>query len=444
MFKSVLNSYYSLRQKLKPSQILVLGFLFYIMIGVAVLSLPFCRTVSIRLIDNLFNVVSAISTTGLSTVSVVDSYTFWGELTILLLIQLGGIGYMTISSFIIIARGKPLSQTRMSVLNTGFALPKGFHIKRFVWHLVIFSFLIEAIGSAVLWLEFKHAGVENPLWFAIFHCISAFATAGFGLLDNSMEPFRDNFTVNLTLNILCFLGSIGFIVLQDVWLAFRYKQTHRITFTSQIIVSLTLLVFVIGTPLIYFSEPTIQQLPAFNRLLAASFQVISASTTAGFNSIPIGSLSTASITVIIIAMLIGASPSGTGGGIKTTSVSSLFAIVGSMIRNRQKISFFNREIPETRLFTAVAHTTIYISVLFCGILLLCLTNPFSFEQIFFEASSALGTVGLSMGITSSFNDFGKIVLTILMYVGRVGVLTVGLSLFAEADQKKMKVSDLAV
>jgi len=442
MFFSLLRSYGKLRHKLRPSQILVLGYFFYTVIGVAVLSLPICRTTTVRLIDNLFNVVSAISTTGLSTVSVPDSYTFWGQLTILILVQLGGIGYMTVSSFIIIARGKPLSQNRIDVLNTGFALPKGFHIKRFIWHLMIFSLIIEAIGSTILWIEFKNAGIENPFWFAVFHCISAFATAGFGLLNNNLEPFRNNFTVNITLDILCFLGSIGFIVLQDVWLAFRFKR--KTTFTSQIIVSLTLLVFAIGTPLIYFFEPTVQNLMPLDRMLASSFQVISASTTAGFNSIPIAGLSAATIMVLIIAMLIGASPSGTGGGIKTTSVSSLFAIVASMVRSREKISFFNREIPESRLFTAVAHTTIYISVLFTGILLLCLTNPFTFEQIFFEASSALGTVGLSMGITSSFNDFGKIILSVLMYVGRVGVLTVGLSLFAEADQRKMKVSDLAV
>jgi len=428
---------------LKPAQMLICGFLSYAILGTMLLSLPCARETPVRLVDNLFNVVSAISTTGLTTVSVADSYTFFGEFVLLALFQLGGIGYMTTTSFIILACGRPLSQTRVGVFNAGFSLPQGFRVARFLRHVVLFSLIIEAIGAALLYIEFHSYGVARPLWAAAFHSVSAFATAGFSLNNNSLEDFTASGIVNLTVGVLCYLGAIGFIVLQDVYLALRSPR-HRITFTSKVILVMTALVLVVEMPLFLACEPSLRSMPIGERIYAAFFQVMAASTTSGFNSIPIGRLSAASLTLIVIAMVIGASPSGTGGGIKTTTLSVLLGIAGSTLRGRPKTTFFRHQIPDHRVATAVASATLYAAVLTVGVFLLSLTEKQDYLKLVFETASALGTVGLSTGITGELTDLGKGLITAIMFVGRVGPLTLGFALMrsACADAKHLE-ADLA-
>lgn len=416
---------------LKPAQMLTCGFVSYTLAGVALLSLPFARETPIRLIDNLFNVVSAISTTGLSTIGVADSYSLFGEFVLLALFQLGGIGYMTTTSFIILACGRPLSDTRIGVFNAGFSLPQGFRVARFIRHVVAFSLIIEAVGAALLYFEFRSYGVPQPLWSAVFHSVSAFATAGFSLNNNSLEDFRDSGIVNLTVGALCYLGAIGFIVLQDAWLAARSGR-HTITFTSKVILIITALVLAVEMPLFLACEPSLRSMPVHERIYAAFFQIMAASTTSGFNSIPIGKLSAASLTLIVVAMVIGASPSGTGGGIKTTSLSVLLGIVGSTLRGRSGITFFRHRIPPHRVATAVASATLYIAVLAGAVFLLSITERQDYLELVFETASALGTVGLSTGITGELTDLGKWIVTAIMFIGRVGPLTLGFALMRSA------------
>lgn len=428
---------------LKPAQMLTCGFLSYALAGTALLSLPFARHAPVRLIDNLFNVVSAISTTGLTTISVSDSYTFFGEFVLLAMFQLGGIGYMTTTSFIILARGRPLSQSRIGVLHAGFSLPEGFRVNRFIRHIVIFSLIIEAAGAALLYGEFRAYGVADPLWSAVFHSVSAFATAGFSLNNNSLEDFHASGVVNLTIGVLCYLGAIGFIVLQDAYLAVR-RRGHGITFTSKVILIITALVLIVEMPLFLACEPSLRTMPVRERIYAAFFQVMAASTTSGFNSIPIGKLSAASLTLIVVAMVIGASPSGTGGGIKTTSLSVLLGIAGSTLRGRSGITFFRHQIPAHRVGTAVASTTLYMAVLTVGVFLLSITEKQDYLKLVFETASALGTVGLSTGITAELTDAGKWLLTAIMFIGRVGPLTLGFALLRSASEDaRLTQADLA-
>lgn len=419
-------------ETLKPFQLLTLGFFSYVVVGVALLSLPFSQRLSVPLVDNLFTAVSAMSTTGLTTVSVSDSYTFFGELVILILFQLGGLGYMTITSFIIVARQDDISVARRKILSTQFALPQGFWISQFVRNVVVFTVVIEALGAIPLYFEFSKAGMTRPLWSAIFHSVSAFATAGFSLNNNSLEGFRDNLVVNATIGTLCYLGALGFIVLHDAYLACTRKK-YRITFTSKTILLMTALVLLVFAPILFFCEPEIAHLPWPEQLCVSVFQIMTASSTAGFNTIPISTLSAASLTVIIVSMVIGASPSGTGGGIKTTTFSALLGILGSILRGRTDvITFFRHTIPTRRLMTAVASVTLYVSVLWSGIFLLALSDKQDYLKLVFEAASALGTVGLSMGITSALTVAGKLIITTLMFFGRVGPLVVGLSFFYSA------------
>lgn len=436
-------SAYAKWMTLKPAQLVTCGFLSYAVLGTMLLSLPFARQTPIRLIDNAFNVVSAISTTGLTTISVADSYSGFGEFVLLVLFQLGGIGYMTTTSFIILACGRPLSETRVGVFNAGFSLPEGFRVARFIRHVVIFSVAIEAIGATLLYFEFRSYGIAQPLWSAVFHSVSAFATAGFSLNNNSLEDFTASGLVNLTIGSLCYLGAIGFIVLQDACLAARHRR-HKITFTSKVILAITALVLAVEMPLFLVCEPSLRAMPIRERIYAAFFQIMAASTTSGFNSIPIGKLSAASLTLIVVAMVIGASPSGTGGGIKTTSLSVLLGIAGSTLRGRSTVTFFRHQIPTHRVATAVASTMLYISVLATGVFLLSLTEKQDYLKLIFETASALGTVGLSTGITSELTDLGKWLVTAIMFIGRVGPLTLGFALIHSACEATSHIqADLA-
>ena len=413
----------------KPSQLLTFGFLSYVLIGLGLLALPIAQAQPTSLIDNLFTTVSAISTTGLTTVSVADAYTGFGEFVILLLFQLGGLGYMTVTSFLILSRQSPISPTRHSILSTQFSLPQGFWMSQFVRNVMLYTLACETLGAIPLYVEFTRAGVPAPLWSAVFHSVSAFATAGFSLNNNSLEGFRDNITVNATIGVLCYLGALGFIVMQDAYYACRRKG-YRITFTSKVILLITAFVLALFAPVLMFCEPEIAHLPWPSRACIAVFQIMTASSTAGFNTIPIGTLSAASLTLIIVSMVIGASPSGTGGGIKTTSLSALLGILISTVRGRtREVTFCKHTIPYHRLMSAAASITLYVIVLWSGIFLLCLSDRKDYLQLMFEAASALGTVGLSMGITAALSPWGKLIITALMFLGRVGPLTLGLALF---------------
>ncbi len=412
--------------RLKPAQLLTLGFLSYVVLGVLLLSLTWATSRPVSTLDNLFVVTSAVSTTGLSTVSVAGSYSFFGQFVLLCLFQLGGIGYMTISSFVLLARGRTLSSYRVGVLQAEFALPEELDIKSFIRQVVLFTVIIEFVGTIVLYREFQMAGVESPAWSALFHCVSAFATAGFSLNDDSLEGFRGNYVVCATIGILCYLGAIGFIVIQDAWRAARSREI-RITFTSKVILAMTALILIVGTPLLYFTDGSLQGVPPGERFVISAFQIMTASSTAGFNTVPILQLSAASLALIMMAMVIGASPSGTGGGIKTTTLSSLLAVLLSALTGRQRVTFWNHEIPLIRIFTATASATMYLICLAVGAFVMCLVDRHEFLPIVFEAASALGTVGLSLGITGDLTDAGKLLITLLMFLGRVGPLTIGMA-----------------
>jgi len=419
-------------ESLKPFQLLSLGFFSYVVIGLALLALPFSQKLPVSLVDNLFTTVSAMSTTGLTTISVADSYSYFGQVVILVLMQLGGLGYMTITSFIILSRGDRVSGVRRGVLCTQFALPQGFWMSQFVRHVVVFTLAIEVLGVFPLYSQFKQSGVPTPLWSAIFHSVSSFATAGFSLNNDSLEGFRDNVVVNVAIGTLCYLGAIGFIVLQDAFLACA-RRGHRITFTSKTILLMTALVLLVCSPVLMFCEPEIAHLPWPKRVCVSLFQIMTASSTAGFNTVPIGALSAASLTVIIVSMVIGASPSGTGGGIKTTSFSALLGLLVSTLRGHaEEVTFCKRAIPLYRLMSAVASVTLYVIVLWSGVFLLSLTERHDYLKLLFEASSALGTVGLSMGITGALSFAGKLIITALMFLGRVGPLTLGMAVFHSA------------
>lgn len=430
--------------RMRPVQQLVLGFAAYALIGAALLALPWSQHGRAGFVDHLFTSVSAISTTGLTTLSVSDRYTFAGQVVVLAMFQIGGVGFMTLSSVLILARGRALSEMRMGVLQAGFSVPRYFVMRHFLVHVVVFTGVCEAVGAVLLWWRFGVLGVEHPLWSAVFHSVSAFATAGFSLNNDSMAGFARDWPVNLIIGVLSYLGAIGFIVAQDVWYSVRLRE-RMVTFTSKVILTMTGAVFIVGTALLYFLEPGVRDMPVGDRLLASAFQVMTASSTAGFNTIPIGAMSSSGLVVIVIAMIIGASPSGTGGGIKTTTVSAILANLWSVLRGRASVVWLGHELPLARVLCAFAASSLYLVGLCIGVLLLCCTERQQFLDIVFEAASAIGTVGLSMGITGALSTAGKLVVIGLMFAGRCGPLTIGLALL-RPDQggTPLRRDDLAV
>jgi trk system potassium uptake protein TrkH len=420
---------------LHPVRLVALGYLSYVSVGWVLLALPLCHVADgVSAMDALFTSSSAVSTTGLTTVSTGHDFNLIGQIVILLLIQLGGIGYMTFGSFVVLSRSASLSARRQQIGKAVFSLPEEFRIDKFIRSVIVFTILAEVLGGLVLFFAFRSAGLSDPAWSAVFHSISAFCTAGFSLYDDSFESLRGNVTVNATLSILSYLGAIGFIVFIDGWRQVIGK-TKRLTLTSRIILVTTAWLSLAGITLFFVAEPTIQSLPPHERLAASFFQVITSITTAGFNTLPIGQLSQASLFLIILLMIIGAAPSGTGGGLKTTTFTALVGVIRSSILGREKVTFWNKEIPEERIRVAIASLGLYAGSLILGCYLLALTESVPFEGLLFESASALGTVGLSTGITAQLTPIVKLVLIALMFIGRFGPLAFGIALFFPSGQK---------
>jgi len=422
-----------------PSKIVMLGYLSYVFVGWIALSLPISSGPGISALDNLFTATSAVSTTGLVTMNISDAYSLFGQIVILLLIQVGGIGYMTFGSYLLLSRASEISVQRQAISRTVFSLPESFRIDKFIRSVVAFTVIIETAGVLALYPIFDTAGVPTPLWSAVFHSVSAFCTAGFGLYPNSFMDFAGNFWLNLVIGTLSYCGAIGFIVFVDYWRKLRGKVA-QVTLTSRIIIWSTLWLSLIGMALIFFGEPAVRNLPVEDRLMAAGFQAMTAITTVGFNTIDTGALCNASLLLVIMLMVIGASPSGTGGGLKSTTFSALFGVMRSALRGEHVVTFWGKIIPFARIWTAVAGMSFYVTALLTSCYLLELTEQTDFVSNVFEVASALGTVGLSTGITSGLSSLGKLILVGAMFCGRLGPLTFGIALF-HRDEKEPKTSD---
>lgn len=391
-------------------------------------------------IDAMFLATSAISTTGLVTLDPGTTFSFWGELILLLLIQIGGVGYMTFMSFAYLIMQDRLSPLQTELTRASFGITREYYVPRFVRSVVVATIMIEAVGAFLLSLLFARAGVENPVWNGIFHAVSAFCTAGFSLFETSLEAFKGDPPVLYTISILSYLGAIGFIVLTDVteqlWVPMK-----RVGPTSKLIIFVSVGLALFATVFLLIFEPSIAALPVDQRVDNAFFQAMTASTTVGFNTVPIGALAPASIMVLYLLMFVGASPSGTGGGIKSTTAALLVAGAVSTITGRTTITSGGVTVPMNRVVQAMSTLVAALAVVFIAVTLMDLTGRYPFDRQLFEVISALGTVGLSMGLTAELNDAGKLIIIAAMYVGRVGILAFFVALAANgAREGKRRVS----
>lgn len=433
--------------RMTPQQHLVMGFLGYTVFGWLLLCLPWMHRGTVAWLDHLFIATSAISTTGLVTVSLADHYTWLGQFVVMALIQVGGVGYMTLTSFFLLSNRNNLAHWNQRILNAEFALPKGFHIHDFLRSVVMFTAIVEIVGAALFYMAFRGYGMASgeALWSAIFHSVSSFCTAGFGLYNDSFESFHGDYLVNATIIVLSSLGAIGFIVVTDAWNLIR-RRTPRITFTTKVILGMFGFLVMTGTLGLFFFESSIRSLPLAERSVTALFQAMTALTTVGFNTVPIGALATPMLLLLIFLMYVGASPSGTGGGMKSTTLTAVAAVMWSRIRGDRRVTFFGSQIPLERVYVATSSFIFYTALIFLGTFLLSFIEPQPLTSLLFEMASALGTVGLSMGITGSLTVGGKALIILAMFVGRLGVLTFGFALLSrrKPHNGKEETKDLAV
>lgn len=426
--------------------LLIKGYFLLMILCFGCLLLPICQNSENSIVNHIFFSVSIVSTTGLAPADFVGSYNFIGQFISLFFIQLGGVGYMALSSFIILRQFSELPNLSARLLKLEFNLPQKYPLRAFIYSVFWFTIFIESIGAILLYIGFLNEGVENPVWNAIFHSISAFCTAGFSLFGDSMTSFRDNSLITYTILALSLLGSIGFIVLLDFWLKI-IRVRKRITLTSKIILISTFSFWILAAIAIFLSDSELMK-NGWEGMEVAIFQSISAHTTVGFNNYDNGQISFAGTFIMIMLMIIGASPAGTGGGIKTTSVSSFIAVLRAILKRRKHVTFFNKEIPAENIYLAISSAIFYSIILIIGtwFVLVIENDVFSFEKILFEVASALSTVGLSTGITGELSDWSKIVISVLMFIGRLGVLTFGFALISKSPlmRNKPQVEDIAI
>ncbi|EQE14854.1 potassium uptake, TrkH family protein [Clostridioides difficile 6042] len=434
---------------MRPTQIMVSGFAAIIVIGALLLTLPIASQSgeSIGLLNALFTATSAGCVTGLVMVDTATYWSLFGQIVIITLIQIGGLGFMTVATmFSLMARKKIQLRERLLIqesLNQA-DLSGLVRLTRFV---LIITITIEGIGALVLSTVFiPQFGLSKGIWYSVFHAISAFCNAGFDLMGSVSGPFTslnsyvNNFTVSMTVCALIVLGGLGFPVVLDI---VRKRRFSKLNVHSKVVLFSTATLIFVGALFIFLIEfnqkATMADLPLKGKVLSAIFQSVTART-AGFNTLDLATLRESSVFVMIILMFIGASPASTGGGIKTTTLAVLIITVRSFLSGKSDIEAFERRLAPSTIKKSLGIFVISISAVIFGTLIISITQPnFTLVQSAFEVTSALATVGSSLAGTPNLNALGKIIIIIFMFMGRVGSLTLFMAILSGGRRKSQPI-----
>lgn len=428
---------------LSPAQIVVVGFAVTILVGAMLLNLPFASKSgeSVGFINALFTATSATCVTGLV---VVDTGTYWtnfGKVIIIGLIQVGGLGFMSMATLFSMLIGKKISLRERLIIQESLNQNDLAGLVRLTRHILIGTFIIEAIGALLLSSVFiPEKGIAKGLAYGLFHSISAFCNAGFDLVGDgrSLTPYVDNITVNLTICSLIILGGLGFTVIADV---LQKGKAQRLSLHTKIVLTMTAVLILAGFALFSLFEAgnpsTLGGLSAKGRVLGALFQSVSPRT-AGFNTIDLAAMTDSSKFLTIILMFIGGSPASTAGGIKTSTFALLVIAIITLIKGREHVEIYKRSIPYSAITKSLAVFGLAMTLVVTVTMILNITEKFDFLDILFEAVSAFGTVGLTLGITSSLTSIGKLVLIFTMFAGRVGALTILIALASREKKTLLK------
>ncbi|MFC1894688.1 TrkH family potassium uptake protein [Candidatus Dependentiae bacterium] len=432
--------------KISPGRILLGSFIFVIIVGTILLSLPQARVVDIPLIDLLFTSVSATCVTGLHVLPM-SYFTIFGQCVIMALIQIGGLGLMTLSFFLIslIMNLKLITQLVAGQLLEFELRTK---IKTFLSLIIGMTFISELIGTIILYFPLREFfDAKNAIFQAMFHSISAFCNSGTALLSTSLIQYGNKPMILLPITSLIFLGGIGFIVWYEIGTRiFKYfkKETEetpkKATFSlhTKVVLTTSLLLIIVGTIFFFFLEQknTLKDFNLINKIINSLF-MSTTTRTAGFNTINMAQTSLPTLFIFIILMFIGASPNSTGSGIKTTTFTIFLATIYSIVlKNKNYVEIYGRRIPIDQIYKTTIVIALGLSWITMVTLILLLTDPnFSFLQIFFESVSSFSTTGLSTGITPYLSKLGKITLIVSMIIGRIGSLTLVLALTTQKTKQ---------
>lgn len=421
--------------KLAPAQIVIITFLGIILIGTLLLALPISSSdgKSLGFLDSFFIATSATCVTGLSTLSLSDNFSFIGQVVVLLLIQIGGLGYMTLYSSLTILLGRSLALKEQVVMQDLLDISSLEDLLSMIIDIIKFTFVIEIIGAIILSLGFSYEGYDfgQSVYLGIFHSISAFCNAGFSLFNDSMESFGKNSVISNTIALLIILGGLGFIVLKELEvLFFKKKKIVNLSVHSKVVLT-TNAILILGVGLYFFFSEYLHSIEQYRFIDQVQYSFFHAVTTrtAGFNTISLNALQPHTLYLTCLVMFIGASPGSTGGGIKTTTFAILFQSVKATLNGSDRVQFFDRKIPNSMVVRSVAIIIISLFIVSAFILLMMqLEANQSFLAVFFEVVSAFATVGLSLGITPFLSPLGKFAIIVLMIIGRVGPLTLALAI----------------
>jgi len=443
------------RQRLSVPQFTVVTGLLVIAVGTVLLQSPICSTEAVGLWQALFTVTSAITVTGLSVIDIGKDLTLFGQMVLAGLILTGGLGLMAITTFLQgFVQGRSGLRQR---LDRGRALDEfgvggigpTFH------QILLIAAVVIGLGTLVLYgFGFNDIPERGPrLWASLFHCISAYNNAGFGLWANNLVDYQSNGVVNLVIGLLIVMGGIGWRVANDIWVnRFRLHRIRRLSLHTRLVIRSTIALILIGAIGLLFTEhfateDLINKLSWWDKIQVTLFQSVT-TRTAGFNTIPLSlaTLSDAGVLLMIVLMFIGASPGGTGGGIKTTTVAALVAATRSTLNGDDAVVVRNREIPARVVLRAIG-VTVASSLFVLGMtLVLALgtttngtpgSQAFTFLEKLFTCMSAFGTVGLDVGVTAQLNPWGQLVLMVGMFVGRVGILLLLSAVYGSKPQNRV-------
>lgn len=423
--------------KKTPYMIFIIGFAIIIFIGTILLKLPISSVNgrSLGFIDAFFTATSATCVTGLAVVNTADYFTVFGKVVITILIQVGGLGIMTISAMVSFFIGKKISlSTRVLIMEERNSNELQGVVK-LTKYIVIYTFLAELIGAIFFSFVFvKDYGVDKGIAFSLFHSISSFCNAGFDLMGNSMTNYVHNPIINITVSLLVIVGGIGFFVFWDIY---QCKSFKRLCLHSKLVIIITSILLIGGATLFFFLEysniSTIGNLNLLGKIQASIFQSMT-TRTAGFNSVEIGNLRMPTVFIMVILMFIGGSSTSTAGGIKTTTMGVIFISIYNLVKGKRDIEIFEKSITYQTALKAVAIVGIATFIISISAFVLTITElnmGFSFLDILFEVVSAFSTVGLTRGITADLSQIGRILLSFVMFIGRVGPLTVAFALMKE-------------
>lgn len=435
----IVRTFRSLLQS--PARISILGFVALISVGTFLLMLPAASTdARLGFVNAFFTATSATCVTGLVVVDTGSAFSLFGQLVILLLIQVGGLGIMTVSTLILMMAGRRTSIAGRMIIQDSFTQGGEQSLFTILRDIFIFTLVIEGVGIVLMFFKFLPGReICDALYLSIFHSISAFCNAGFSIFSNSFVGYRDDWVLNLGICCLIIIGGIGFPVLSELKREFPFngRTWVRLSLHSKLVLSVTTILLVAGSFLFILMEwrNTLAPLSQIDRVLAGFFQVVTART-AGFNTLPVKEMTNEALFFLLLLMFIGASPGSCGGGVKTTTLACLTMLGASRLRGKARPQIFRRSISERSVGKAVSIVMTSLFLIVTATLLLLMTevgdipHPESrgnFLELLFEVVSAFGTVGLSTGVTQGLSSAGKLIVTFVMFIGRLGPLVIAIA-----------------